>query len=489
MHRGDRVSGPLEHVQGRIVQHEIIRRRSATDDGLTLIEMMVALLVLGITLSAFAGVIMASFRAISTSEREVRATSLAQQVIEELQSVTWDAAGLYMDEVGAAPDEWNSGNTATFDGNELVLLPDADAGARLAQVPLPRDTVDIGNVLYTVNRYVTWIDSDGDGTTDTKRFTAVVTWPSLNGSERSLTSVGERVPTQAESPATALGARVLALTGAPDPAELFPLGSDPLVVDKNIKDLVFTIRLNQSVLASPTPTLRFYSLGDDPQATAADEEYIERSVTAVSSEGDTRWDATIPAETYRFANGALEVLFTAQDLDGNWIETFGSIRLFNGSLEHDGEAPRPAAMFETGLFPKPPTQTTTDPVGVENPVLITGVIAISSPICVNKSTWKLSKDIELTINAKGLVENDGTVTVTYKNWPSKTASPVLVTDSAIFQSGSIEESVYRLSVAKQAERLFPPDDPEISITFTVKGTRSDGSNDTEELIGVSVSSC
>jgi prepilin-type N-terminal cleavage/methylation domain-containing protein len=464
------------------VRRHTARQRFSSSEGLTLVELMVAMLVLGVIFSALGGVIITSLRAITTSEREVRATALAQQVIEEFQAVAWDAAGLYSNEVAAAPAEWNGGNTTTYDGEELVLLAAPASGARLAQVPQPRDEFPIGNVDYTVDRYVAWVDSDGDGTPETKRFTALVTWNSLNGDERSITSVGDRVPTQAESPATSVGARVLAVTGTPDPSEI------DFDTARNANDITVTVRLNQGVLPSPAPTLSFYTLGEPPAAGDA-EEYVLRTLSMTGSEsGDngypTLWRRAIPANTYRFVNGPLDVLFAAKDNGSNLIEAFGSVQLRGGPLT--GPGPRPPSESETAeAFPSPPT--TGDPEGGIGPeaVRIQAVQVTNSPICVEKSTWRLKKPVELSINVKGLVAADGNVTVSYLTWTeTKPNQTKLVTDTAMFNSGNLSSSNYRHTIAQSAERLFRPGQ---TITFTAQGSRADGSNHLLDSAGVTVS--
>jgi type II secretory pathway pseudopilin PulG len=444
---------------------------------MTLVEVMVAIFILGVILTAFAGVIITSLRAIATSEREVHATALAQQSIEEFQSIAWEAVGLYEDEVLDLAD-WNGGNTDTFEGDDLVLLaPPLNAGSRLVQVPAPRDAVVIANTEYTVERYVTWIDSDGDGTPETKRFTADVTWTHM-GRTRQITAVGDRVPTQAEAPATATGTRVLAITGAPDPAELD--GESAL----NLQQNTVTVRANRGLRAAPVPTLRFYTLGDAPGSTT----YVERTLTMTGSlpgenGSPTRWRVTIPPETFRFVNGPLDVLFTAEDTDGNLLEVFGSFQFRGGPL--NGPAPRPARLSDEAVFPTPPTDNDEPGAPIADPVRIQTIPAVTSPICVNKSTWKITKPIGITINTKGLVEDDGTVTVSYVTWTDRHPSATkLVTDTATWQGGNFSSATYGLSIGVNTERMFRPGQ---SVIFTVKGIRADGSNHTMESAGVTVS--
>jgi type II secretory pathway pseudopilin PulG len=446
---------------------------------MTLAEVMVAILVLGIVLSGFAAAIMSSLRAINMSEREVRATALAQQSVEELQSIAWESAGLYTNEVQTAPADWNGGNTSTFDGDDLVLLATPAADARLAQVPEPRSELQRGNVPYTVDRYITWIDTDGDGTRETKRFTARVTWPDRSGAMRNLTAVGERIPTQSEAPSTSVGTRVLSIAGAPDPAEL------DLESGRNLEDITITVRLNQGVRSTPTPTVTFYSLEDDSDT------YTQRTLILHGSDLDEdsyrgRWTGTIQAEQYRFARGDLNLLFAATDTAGDLIEVYGSLQLVGGPLGHVGPAPRPPRVDDDqDVFPNPPTPSDDDEgTGTAGEVRILN-INVNSPICVQRSTWRLTKPITLTMNAKGLTQTDGNVQVSYLTWTeTKPNSTKVVTDSANFVSGGLSSSSFRLDVPTTAERLFRPGQ---SVTFNAKAIRSDGANHLMSTPPVSVS--
>jgi type II secretory pathway pseudopilin PulG len=445
---------------------------------MTLAEVLIAIFIVGVVLSAFAATIMTSLRAINVSEREVRATALAQEAIEELQSVAWESAGLYTNEVAAAPADWNGGNTTTFDGDDLVLLPTPAVGARLAQVPEPRTQELRGHVIYTVDRYITWIDGNGDGTRETKRFTTVVTWPDRSGSMRTLRAVGERVPTQSEAPSTSVGTRVLSITGAPDPSELDHDSG------RNLEDLTITVRLNQGVRSTPQPKVTFYSLEDDSN------DYTLRTLLLAGSELDDnsyrgRWTGTISAGEYRFARGDLNLLFTATDAEGDLLEAYGSVQMFGGELGHVGPAPTPPREGgDQEAFPHPPAPSDPDEGGTTGEVRVLN-IHVSSPICVDKSTWRLKKPVTLTMNAKGLTEEDGNIQVTYLTWtethPNRTK---VVTDSAKFVSGGLSSSSFRLDIPETAERLFRPGQ---SVTFSAKGLRSDGANHTLETSPISVS--
>ncbi|MFO8074884.1 MAG: prepilin-type N-terminal cleavage/methylation domain-containing protein [Egibacteraceae bacterium] len=73
------------------------RSRLADETGVTLVEMMVALLVLGLVLTAFLSVMTASFSSIRQNAAMTRATALANEVLEEFRAVPWSRLSEFED--------------------------------------------------------------------------------------------------------------------------------------------------------------------------------------------------------------------------------------------------------------------------------------------------------------------------------------------------------------------------------------------------------
>lgn len=145
---------------------------SRDESGFTLIEMLVALMVTGLVLSAMASVAITAMRAVQSDERTVRSTQLGNEVLESLQAVPYDLVGLYETE---ALDHFGQ---ATFEGEDLVLLPDpADDDSREDLVPEPfwQETRD--GVTYDVEVAITWVDDpDTTAAQDYKRIVVTLTW-------------------------------------------------------------------------------------------------------------------------------------------------------------------------------------------------------------------------------------------------------------------------------------------------------------------------
>lgn len=167
--------------------HERLRVLSAREDGVSLIEMLVAILILGIALAAFASSMVSSLQAVARDQRLVVANALATEVVENLQGLSWENAGLYEDEATS-----ELGGT-TFEGEDLVLI----SGSRPvggSPVPAPVRTETRDGIDYTVTTAVTWVDDDADDvgsddetgdSDDYKRFVVELEW-SLRGNTRDL---------------------------------------------------------------------------------------------------------------------------------------------------------------------------------------------------------------------------------------------------------------------------------------------------------------
>jgi prepilin-type N-terminal cleavage/methylation domain-containing protein len=154
--------------------------------GFSLVEMMVAILVLGVVLAALASSLI-SFSAMSlTNERRVQATAFLTRLHEQLQSIPWDQAAIYDGEqVDLDPLGVDLAATPpTVGGEPLVLLGAPDNSGcpgdepecgRLTFVPRAFDVVEIDDREYELYQAVTWDVDAGNGQA-VKRFTTLVRW-------------------------------------------------------------------------------------------------------------------------------------------------------------------------------------------------------------------------------------------------------------------------------------------------------------------------
>lgn len=162
------------------------RRRLAGDDGLSLVEVLVAFVLLGVVMSASAGFFTTSLRALQQAEGRTKATALANEELENLRALPWTAVGFYGDDDfgGTMPDR-------------TVLL--ADTRPAESRAPLPVETMSRGGVAFTVRRSIVW-NEDISATSEVHEFkylAVTVDW-SDRGQPRSIGVESQRTPTPDE---------------------------------------------------------------------------------------------------------------------------------------------------------------------------------------------------------------------------------------------------------------------------------------------------
>lgn len=168
--------------------------RSRRNDGLTIVELLIALFIVMLAFAALASTIIASFTSIRNNEARVRATALASEAVEEMATMPWFELGLYSGDLDEDDDnlDFTDPNNPIFE-NELVVLVSEDVAVPHESTPAtdPDDLV-FGGLEYTITRYVTFAEQ-GDAD-DLKRMTAIVSW-SVGGEVRGvIRSDGLRAP-------------------------------------------------------------------------------------------------------------------------------------------------------------------------------------------------------------------------------------------------------------------------------------------------------
>lgn len=392
--------------------YEPMRDRSRDEGGLTLVEMMVAILVIGVILTTLASVLVTTLRTIVHNERETAATALAQQEIERLQAAPWEQAGLLEDEVADPPPDWAARVTdGTFEGEELVLIaPPEGAEARPAQAPrLESDLADLemDTFDFTVHRYVTWVDRTGNDVPETRRFTVIVSW-SVLGIDRAITASGERSPTQSESEADEYGLRILNFWRSPDPASLDESG-------ELLSGLTIEVRLNAGISSAE---LHHYSAEVveilDADGLVVDEQIdyelrtlaMTGSVSPISGEHNAVWTLTLPQGSGPFVDGTMPLLFVGQTTYGTTITARGSVRLLGSDRSGNYPLPPGPGQVEDGDL----SESVDDDAAEEDVTPGTDVQITSMDIldqaCRDPSTWRMTAPVRLRIQTTGMTTQD-----------------------------------------------------------------------------------
>jgi type II secretory pathway pseudopilin PulG len=158
-----------------------IRRRLAGDEGLTIVEMIVALVVLTITLLGLATSLIAGLQAQVANEARTRANALANETLENLQAEDWFTI------IAPLPEP--------SDPDDLVISTET--------VTRTRQFVD-----YEVTSHIAWVNDPATADLgDYLQFTVTVEWTARDRT-RSVTHAALRSP-PAELPPAAVAVRSL----------------------------------------------------------------------------------------------------------------------------------------------------------------------------------------------------------------------------------------------------------------------------------------
>lgn len=140
------------------------RSRLAEEEGISLVEMLVAIMILGLVMGAMATSLTTSLFGVQGQERQVRATALVSEILEQAAGLGWSDVGLCET---AAVNHFGGGTYTYDDGTQedLVTLEDTEA---VCQPPsthplLPLQTLVRSDVSYALETVVSWKDDPLDG--------------------------------------------------------------------------------------------------------------------------------------------------------------------------------------------------------------------------------------------------------------------------------------------------------------------------------------
>lgn len=264
-----------------------LRRRLSSEGGVSLVETLVAVLLVGFVLMAMASTTTASLASMRGAERHTRGTHFANQLIEDLHSLQWEDLTLYASDCPAPPDRpacTAEHSAGSFEGAPLVIEPTRPAGSA---APLPTETITTGaqegSVEYTVTRYITWIDDDLDGTEaagtdpdgeDYKRMIVLLAW-TAGGENRSQRFDANRAPP----------------FDGPTPTDPFVITSyevipDPIVLNATNQYYAGSVEVPVGVSRLAGNVTAEFQPHDDG---------VWQPITMSSTDGGLNWTGTIPS--------------------------------------------------------------------------------------------------------------------------------------------------------------------------------------------------
>ncbi|MDP8977118.1 MAG: hypothetical protein M3N17_00765, partial [Actinomycetota bacterium] len=197
---------PLQRAAGACAR---VRGRLREEGGISLVEALVAIVIVAIVLTALANTTITSLVAMNENEQRTRANALANEVIEHLQGIAWDDVGFYDDDYTGTPPDHVSLGAARPASEE----PAAGEACESNVPPLPAcEDVMRDGVAYDVDTQIVWVDDpadddpmigDLDGNPDDyKHFTVTAQWQA-RGQTASVAVEAYRAPNAVERPVSA----------------------------------------------------------------------------------------------------------------------------------------------------------------------------------------------------------------------------------------------------------------------------------------------
>ncbi|AXV09882.1 hypothetical protein DVS28_b0112 (plasmid) [Euzebya pacifica] len=335
------------------------------ESGITLAEMMVSIVIITITLTALAGVIIQSLRTVSTNEQTVEGTHLVARLLEDVRTLPWPCIGF---------DTTDPDYAATSpSGTTVAISSECPAGFRADRPRMNDGDVTVGGVDYDVEQEIVWVDDPAvPGTQNHKEIVVRLAWDGPAGTPHTTEARTTRVPTPAEvpveePPADCTPGELLDFSITPTVIELSPSGflRDDVHLFARTCGEVMTVRVD-------APTRGTVSLTDD--------------------DGDgTLWRATIGAGTAALDPGTFD---------------------WTGRTNGMGADPDDSATVQVTVFsPSDPVQLRVD------------AITLSDRICASSngsSSNTVRNPVDITVDVVGIAQaSAGSVTI---GWTSVNAT-------------------------------------------------------------------
>lgn len=159
-----------------IARSTSLRTRGGDDEGFTLVEIIIAMVLVAIVMSALIGVLLSTLTTVVQARQRQTATGLATQALEELRALPYDDITL---DDGSAPEPGLLHITGggPYDFEPTTVLPGVDERLVVNDRSGRWDDVTVDEVTYRISTYVTR-PVVAAGSPQTFNLTTVVTWTS-----------------------------------------------------------------------------------------------------------------------------------------------------------------------------------------------------------------------------------------------------------------------------------------------------------------------
>lgn len=165
-------------------------RMERGEEGLSLVEVLVSLMVLGFVMLTMTYSLTSGYSSLRRAKTTQTATSIGNEQIEAARDLTYDALALVDADLDPTTDSQVLTSCGTL-GTGKFFDPDGSGPLNCERlvysttgggIPQHMTTQALNGETYTVSRYVTWVDADAQGGADEdyKRIVTIVTWTDVN---------------------------------------------------------------------------------------------------------------------------------------------------------------------------------------------------------------------------------------------------------------------------------------------------------------------
>src|SRR5680860_934544 len=303
------------------------RQRVQKQRGFTLIEVLVASLLLMIVLIPLLGIFISSVSASLKAETENAASLLAQEQIEELRGLNYASLTLDSNQISADSDIDTSGDSATYvwaDTTYDVVAVVAEEGGSVDPGP---EIIDRRNVSFTVQRYILWVDDPTvDGSQDYKKVLIEVSWESPQpGSMTFETNIHQKGSDSQERPGVRITFPYIGDAFSSED-EIEFIRADAWYRDGDVEQVVFEYKKNAlanfnniGVGSDISPNGTYEYLGTIPTSLSADAQVNLRAIVTVTDNDGLTGTVYHPIFIDTFAHPAPPL---TTDITTSWPPTF-----------------------------------------------------------------------------------------------------------------------------------------------------------------------
>jgi type II secretory pathway pseudopilin PulG len=160
------------------MQRTFSRQRFAEEDGFTIIEASIAMLVVALMFTALSAGLISGLRATRDARLYQQATSIGEEAVEAARDLQYDTIVMQTSDLSGDP-RIQPGPPMTFDppGDPV---PEPVVASESGGLIVPHITTEtLGNTTFTISRYVTWVDDnslDAVPAESYKRMVVMIEW-------------------------------------------------------------------------------------------------------------------------------------------------------------------------------------------------------------------------------------------------------------------------------------------------------------------------